>query len=89
MMTLNKRDGAGNTLKPGDVCIRHVKGKLEYIVYKKEVWGGNGSKGEFGRFVTAEGESSIKFSNVLFAFDPLSSRRAKATKVIRKYYEEK
>lgn len=89
MTILNKIDGAGNVIKPGDVCIRHMKGKLEYIIYKKEVWGGQGSKGEFGRFVTNSGETSIKLSNVLFAFDPMGKRRPEVREIIRKFYEEK
>lgn len=82
-MNLKKYDGAGNELRPGDVCVRQSKGTLEYVVYKKAVWGGNKSKGEFGRFITKNGETSIKFSNVLSAVRP------KVLEIIRKYYEEK
>lgn len=84
MSSFKKYDGGGNELKVGDLCVRHVNGKLEYVVYKKEVWGGAKSKGEFGRFVSIRGETSIKFSNVL-----LATNRAKAIEIIRKYYEEK
>ena len=82
-MNLKKYDGAGNELRPGDVCVRQSNGKLEYVVYKKAVWGGNKSKGEFGRFITKTGETSIKFSNVLSAVRP------KVLEIIRKYYEDK
>lgn len=89
MSITKKTDKAGNVLLSGDVCVREVHGVLEYVVYKKEVYGARGSKGEYGRFVTENGETSIKFRNILFAFDPLSTRRARAAEVIRKYYEEK
>lgn len=84
----DKKDGEGNTIRPGDVCIRHKAGKLEYIVFKRDVWGTKLSKGEFGKFITSAGETSMKYSNVLFAFDPASARRPKLS-VIRKFYEGK
>jgi len=89
MPVARQLDKAGNELYYGDVCVRALHGVIEYVVYKKEVYGATGSKGEYGRFVTKDGETSIKFRNILLAFDPLSSRRPKAGEVIRKYYEEK
>ena len=85
----DKTDGAGNIIKPGDVCVRYRSGKLEYIVFKRGVWGGRLSRGEFGRFITDDGFSSIKYRNVLFAFDPMSLRRAEVgiKKLTRMFYE--
>jgi len=83
MSAFSKYDGWGNEVKPGDVCVRYSNGKLEYIIFKTPVWGGSQSKGEFGKFVTSEGESSLKFKNVLVVNKP------KIIQLIRKYYEEK
>jgi hypothetical protein len=75
MSLLNrKRDKYGQEIRPGDVCVYNGA----FVVYKKPSWGGPISKGLYGQFVTESGSSSIKFTSVLFAFDPLSDRRSKA-----------
>lgn len=84
-------DGQGNIIKPGDVCIRNTRnGKCEYLIYVDSVWGGQTSKGDFGRFLSKDGFTSIKYINVLFAFDPMSKRRATkgVQELIRKFYEQ-
>lgn len=88
----NKKDAYGQTLKPGDICARSVGGKPELIIYKGDSWGGNKSRGEFGRFITPDGPRSVKYTNVLFAFDPIGTRHTRAeqvTKIVREFYEEK
>ena len=94
-MGLKKLDKKGQQLFPGDVCVRLGRAgpysqNLEFIVYKGEVFGGKGSKGEFGRFITSTGMTSIKYSSVVFAFDPVGDRRSEADEiktVLKKYYE--
>lgn len=88
----NKKDAYGQVIHPGDVCARSIKGKVELVVYKGESWGGSKSKGEFGQFITTLGKRSIKYSSVVFAFDPMGKRHTKAeqvTKLVRTFYEEK
>ena len=88
----HKKDAYGQVLQPGDVCARAINNKVELVVYKGESWGGSKSKGEFGRFITPSGNRSIKHSSVVFAFDPMGERRAKAeqvTKLVREFYEGK
>lgn len=90
----SKRDKDGQILQEGDVCVRAItkKSGIEFCVYKGEAWGGNGSKGEFGRFITPGGVRSIKYTSVLFAFDPMGKRRANTDEVkqlIREFYEDK
>lgn len=88
----DKKDAYGQVLKPGDVCARSINDKVELVIYREETWGGNKSKGEFGRFVTPNGTRSLKYTSVVFVFDPMSERRAKTSDVIRitkQYYEER
>lgn len=85
-----KKDAYGQALHPGDVCARTYKGKVELIVYKGDTWGGNKSKGEYGRFITNSGNSSIKYTSVIFVFDPMGKRRSDSSivnEMIREFYE--
>lgn len=85
------KDGAGNVIHPGDVCVRNLRGSsCEYIVFVDSVWGGKNSKGEYGRFLNRNGFTSIKYRNVLLAFDPVSERRAKIgiNELVRNFYEQ-
>lgn len=85
-----KRDKYGQELRPGDVCIRSIDDKPQFVVYKKEVFGGKGSKGEFGRFITEDGLRTIKFTSVVFAYDPMGERVVKHKKIdglVRSFYE--
>jgi len=88
----DKKDSLGQTIYPGDICARSLKDKVELVVYRGESWGGSKSKGEFGRFVTPGGPRTLKYSSVVFVFDPLSKRRARTSEVIRitkQFYEER
>jgi len=88
----DKKDSLGQTIYPGDVCARSINDKVELVVYRGDSWGGNKSKGEFGRFVTPKGARSLKYTSIIFVFDPLSKRRARTSDVIRitrKFYEER
>jgi hypothetical protein len=59
-------------------------------VYKKQTWGGKGSKGEYGRFITQDGLKSLKYKRVVFVFDPLGERQADiAQGLVKQFYEEK
>ena len=85
------KDGVGNILNPGDVCVRNIRsGSCEYIVFVGSVWGGKTSQGEYGRFLNRDGFTSIKYRNVLLAFDPISERRAKIgiDELVRRFYEQ-
>lgn len=92
-----KKDSQGQALHPGDVCVRLRRSKkmastIEFCVYERESFGGKGSKGEFGRFITPEGRRSIKYTSVVFAFDPMGERRNRSdtiTQLTREYYEGK
>lgn len=90
MLNFNKHDSYGQVLKPGDVCVMHDKSKgLKFCVYKEEVR--NSTKGEYGKFITAKGTVTLKFTSVVFVFDTLTDRRGKSeevTKLVRGFYEE-
>ena len=84
-------DSYGNVINPGDICIRNLRsGGCEYIVFVGSVWGGKTSLGEYGRFLNRDGFTSIKYSNVLLAFDHVSDRRAKIgiDELVRRFYEQ-
>jgi len=86
------RDLLGQEIVPGDVCARSVKDKVELVIYRGDSWGGAKSKGEFGKFVTLNGQRTLKYTSVVFVFDPMSERRAKANEVLsitKKFYEER
>lgn len=93
MLSFKKHDAYGQELKPGDVCVRQIRGgqydrTMEFCVYKGEVR--ESRKGQFGRFVTPTGTRSIKYTSVIFAFDPMGERRSKAeqvNQVVKEYYE--
>ena len=90
-MWVHSKDGAGNIIKPGDICVRSTRsGKPEYCVFVGSVWGGRASAGEYGRFLVDSGATSVKLSNVLLAFDPMSERRPtqKALALVRRFYEQ-
>lgn len=81
-----KKDKLGQELHPGDICVYNGK----FVVYKRPSWGGDGSKGLFGQFITDKGASSVKYSSVLFVFDPLGKRRNDSPEVktlTRRFYE--
>lgn len=85
------QDGVGNVLIPGDICVRSLRGgKCIYCIFVGSVWGSKSSKGEYGKFLTSNGFSSFKLSNVLLAFDPISERRATIgiSELTRKFYEQ-
>lgn len=91
-----KKDKFSQNINPGDICVRQVRERnkmtsyLEFVIYKEGVWGGTSSKGEFGRFITPNGIRTIKYSSVVFAFDPLSERRSRADSVLsitKQFYE--
>lgn len=87
-----KRDAYGQVIHPGDICVRSINDKVELVIYKGESWGGKESKGEFGRFITPSGNRSLKYTGVVFAFDPMGERRNKSeqvTKLVREFYEGK
>lgn len=86
MKNFRKEDRYGVQIRHGDVCVYDN----ELVVYKRESWGGEGSKGEYGRFITSKGMRSLKYSSVVFAFDPMGERRhnsAELNKLVREYYE--
>lgn len=88
---MRNEDGAGNIIKPGDVCVRCSRsGKPEYCVFVGSVWGGKSSGGDYGRFINESGFTSVKYSNVLLAFDPMSDRRPKiaTNELVRRFYEQ-
>lgn len=88
----DRTDAYGQVIYPGDVCARSVRDKVELVIYREETWGGNKSKGEFGRFVTPRGARSLKYTSVVFVFDPMGKRRARTDSIVRitrKFYEER
>lgn len=85
-----KQDAYGQVLQPGDVCAAIVNDKVALVVYKEDSWGGKNSKGEFGRFTTSSGQRTLKYSGVVFAYDPMGKRRSMAREIqepIRQFYE--
>lgn len=91
MLSHKKYDRYGNHIRPGDICTRSKEDRVEYVIYKGEVFGSKTGKGEFGRFLTVDGQTSLKYTSVVFAFDPLSKRRPTAkevTRLIKKFYEK-
>lgn len=85
-----KKDAYGQVLHPGDVCAAIVNDKIALVVYKEDSWGGKDSKGEYGRFLHSGTKRTLKYSSVIFAFDPMGKRRSMAEVIqrsIRQYYE--
>ena len=83
-----KQDRYGQVIHPGDICVYNNK----FVIYIKDSWGGQKSKGEYGRFETEAGTRTIKYTNVVFAFDPMGERRNQSTTIkglCRKFYEGK
>lgn len=86
MLDFRKLDALGAEIRPGDVCFWASKNGLEPVIYRGETRG----NGKFGRFYTSEGKTTVRYSSVIFAFDPLSKRRNNSetiAKLIRKQYE--
>ena len=88
--SLVKRDKFGQEIKPGALCIRNDrKEQIEFCIYKGATRGNNAT-GKYGRFITMDGKVSIRYSSVVFIFEPSSDRRTQAeeiTKLMRSYYE--
>lgn len=74
-----KKDKYGQEIKPGDICVYDGK----FVVYKKPSWGGPESKGLYGKFIDDTGETSVRYTSVIFAFDPLGKRRNQSIEVRR------
>lgn len=86
-MSFQKHDKTGQVINPGDICIWNNK----LVIYKKPSWGAKGiSKGEYGQFITSSGSSSVKFTSVVFAFDPMGTRKNDSPVVkqlVKDFYE--
>ena len=91
MLNFSKKDAYGQVLKPGYVCARPTKNKgVEFCVYKGEV-NGSKSKGTFGKFLTDSGTTSLKYTSVVFAYDPITGATSQAEgvgRLIRRFYED-
>lgn len=94
-LDFTKRDSTGEAIKPGDMCLytrrQGSERIVEFCIYIGDTKG-NGSTGNYGQFKTTTGKRSLKYSNIIFAFDPLGERRNQSEQVkeiIRKYYEDK
>ena len=88
----DRHDTYGQIINPGDVCAAVVKNNIHLVVYKGDSWGGKHSKGDFGVFITPNGTSSLKYNNIVFAFDPMGKKRSMAREIqsgVREYYEGK
>jgi len=95
MLNFKKYDKYNQEVKPGDVCVRLVKTKheraIEICVYKGDTRGNNAT-GKYGRFITPTGTRSIKYSSVIFVFDPMGTRKSDAEEVrilTKQFYENK
>lgn len=84
-----KEDKYGEPIHPGDVCVWDSR----LVIFVKPSWGAKGvSKGEYGKFISDTGMVSVKYKNVVFAFDPMGKRRNQSKEVTglcRKFYEGK
>lgn len=88
MLSFKRYDKYGQEIFPGDVCARSKRDKIELIVYKGDAYG---RTNKYGRFISPEGQITVKFTSVAFAFDPMGSRRSKANQVnelVQQYYEK-
>lgn len=89
MLNLKRYDKYGQEMRPGDVCARSNRDKVELVLYKGDAYG---KTGDYGRFITPQGVVSLKFTSVALAFDPMGKRRTQADEVkalVRQYYEGK
>ena len=86
-MSFEKFDKTHQVINPGDICVW----KSELVIYKKPSWGAKGiSKGEYGQFITSSGTTSIKYTSVVFAFDPMGTRKNQSVLVkqlVKAFYE--
>lgn len=86
MLDLKRYDKYGQEILPGDICVRSKRDKIEIVIYKGDT---RGKTPNYGRFLSPEGNTTIKFSGVVFAFDPMGKRRNQSKEVkqlIKKYY---
>lgn len=92
MTWINKKDAVGHIIKPGHICVKANRiGGCEYCIFIGSAWGGKRSTGEYGQFITTRGNTSVKYKNVLLAYDPLVTEgNVKEIKeLVRTYYERK
>lgn len=86
-------DKFGQQINPGDVCVWHHRREgIKFLIYKGIVYGGKGSKGEYGSFISGGDRVTVKYSSTVFVFSPLTKRRSMAREVqspVRSYYEGK
>lgn len=87
--TLNfkRYDKYGQQLRPGDICARSSRDKVELVIYKGDA---HGKTAKYGRFISPQGVVSLKFTSVAFAFDPMGNRRAKSeqlSSLLKIFYE--
>lgn len=89
MIDFRKYDRLGAEIEPGDICAYSRNKLIEPVIY---IGGtkGNASTGKFGQFYTSKGKASLRYSSVIFMFDPNGSRRNNSKAVsllVRKFYE--
>lgn len=85
----DKKDKYGQVIKPGDMCMVAGKDGIKFCLYKHEVK--RSTKGEYGRFITKSGVVTLKFTGVVFVFDPITDRRGRTeetTELTRRFYED-
>lgn len=88
-LDFRKRDKYGQELSPGDIVAISRKDKVELLIYKEGVYGGKKNGGQYGRFESVDGPTTVKYRNVAFAFDPMGKRKAdteQVRKLIRRFY---
>lgn len=84
----HKKDKYGQAIMPGNVCVYDGR----FVVFKRHSWGGASSKGLYGVFIDNGKEVSVRYSSVLFVFEPSSKRHSEAPvlrKLLKEYYEGK
>lgn len=89
MIDFRKYDRLGAEIEPGDICAYSRNKVIELVIY---IGGtkGSASTGKFGQFYTSKGKASLRYSSVIFMFDPNGSRRNSSKTVnllVRKFYE--
>jgi hypothetical protein len=70
--SLKKRDKYGAILKPGDVCIWGSKAGAIICIYAGGAPGG--MTGQYGSFHTPVGLKSIRYKNIVAAYDSMGQR---------------
>lgn len=85
--SIHKRDKYDAIISPGDVCILSTNSDIILGIYVRPSPGGR--TGQYGLFYTIDGKTSVKYKNVVVAYDSMGIRVINhdiTKQLMRRYY---